>query len=263
MEALNRAFKGRGSVTVQEALLALYLREVVRQWPEGPLPNVSMQLREGTRVSDVVRWVETEAGWIYEAQSKSFYPAVATHAIDSPDAFGRPTNVDQRAPLERRGLVTFAYRFVKLNLGTAGRADLGFGAELDRQCVSVPEGVHKSFDDTESRSYFEGVTAGLTATSVATTRQTVQAGIQLEVLAARLPGNGFRTTGTLSVSSFTDSSLGTAQVQIPFEMDGERGRWYRVYTSEGASANASLALRRFGAKLSLAGDAVALEIKVD
>jgi hypothetical protein len=223
-----------------------------------------MQLMEVTRVSDVVAFVETTMGWVYDPPSKRFIRAAATHTVDEPDAFGRPTNTDQRASLERRGLVAMQFRFVKLTLGTQGRADLGAGFEFDRYSVSGPEGVQRPWiNDTEQRGYFQGTTQGLSTISVATTRETIEAGVQLTGMASRLPGNGFRLDGDLSISSFTDTGLDKAQVEVPLQIDGERGKWYRVFVGEGANASVGLALRRFRVDLSAAGSAVAVEVRVD
>jgi hypothetical protein len=210
-----------------------------------------------------VQFVEVTCGWVYDGEAREFNAAVATHAVDEPDAFGRPTNTLDRASLLRRGMVRFQFRFVRLSAGTQNVSDVGVGAEFDRYSVTMPEGVLKAWDSTESRGYFEGTTAGLTATSVSTTRRTVQAGIQLQAMAARLPGGKCRVSGTLSVSSFKDTGLDTSQIDIPIEFDGVQGQWARIYVSEGLSGDAGIALRRLNLHLSAAGSAVALEIRVD
>jgi hypothetical protein len=186
--------------------------------------------------------------------------------MDEPDSFGRATNVDQRAPFQSRRMVRFQFRFVRLSVGTQGKADLGGGVELERKSVSLPDGVARDWNDTQSRGYFEGQTAGLTAVSVATTRRTVEAGIQVHALAAHMPGGRFRLGGSVVISSFTDDRsdpLGTAQQSLPVDWDGECGQWYRVYVSEGLNAKALLAFSRWKVNLSASASAVGLEIRVD
>ena len=118
-------------------------------------------------------------------------------------------------------------------------------------------------NETEDRAYQEGITSpGVAVTTVATTRQSIQAGVQFSGLAARLPGGLFRLDGGLTVSSFIGSDTSRAVVSVPLQIDGERGKWLLVYRTRGAEGNVALAFKGH-IQASAGGSSVAVYVRVD
>jgi hypothetical protein len=130
---------------------------------------------------------------------------------------------------------------------------------------SVPAGVNSNWVKTEERSYFEGVTSASSDKPevVQTQRKTVQSGLQLQALAARLPGGMFRIDGTLTISSFVGTGLNRAVADLPLQVDGPRGQWVRCLLIRGGDLAAELAIERVSLNATAGGDALEVSVLVE
>jgi len=256
-----------GRLPVGVVLLYLAKRGVaLGQPPIEAIPNDTIDTSSGSvTVSDCIRQIELAFNWVYEPSTKRFYRAWATHSVDSPDAFGRPAVEGSRAPLERRPLLSVGFRFRRLDLGLVSHpSGASAGINLTELAATIPDGVRGEWDSVEERGYFNGITgAGNVQTTVATTRQTVDAGVQFSALAARLPGSCFRIDGALVISTFVGSGLDRSTLTVPLQLDGPRGEWVRAFIVRGGEGSASAALRGLGFQLSASASAVELSVKVD
>lgn len=267
------AIRVAGILPLQQALQELIRLEVVRGYPAGQLPEVSFQVWETTRCRDLVKVIEEQCGWIWDSDSRTFYLALATHTADRPDSFGRPQNLE-RAPLSRRPLLRLHFRFRRYAASIFAQSTLtdlagATGSVVGTSFTAIcPDGLETTWSSTSERSYFEGVrdpadTGGLNR-QVTTSRKTVSAGLQVSLLVARLPGNGFRIDGELEVASFSaGSGLDRNVIRFPLGLDAERGKWITTVLIRSADLSATVALRNFGIDLGASGDVVGLEVLID
>lgn len=262
--ALLKVLPGRGEIPAWRILAALVEVEAVVAYPPKPdQPSHSLLADGNLRVIDAIRAVELDMGWVYDAPTKTFRTASATHSIDSPDTFGHVGQ--RRAELAARGSVVLRFRFVRLD----GSLDIvqrtaGAGGSYSEFAASFPDGVNGSWSSVEQRSYFDHIDQPSTLnSSLATTRRSVEAGTTVQALAARLPGGKFRLDGTITVSAFIGPGLDLATVTLPLQCDAPRGQWHRVYFTRGAEAQLLLSSRRLVSGLAGSASAAELLIRVD
>lgn len=259
---LQELFPLFGKVPLGQALDELRRRGLVKVTPPiVGIIDLDVEVRSGWRVADVIRAIELAAGWIYDPDKLTFYHATATHSVDQPDSFGRPQSLD-RVPLAARPVLSVAFRFRRIVGGLSNDA-VSAGGNETVMYLSLPDGVRESVTSAQERSYFEGVTNTQSGRTVATTRRSVEAGVIVDLMAARLPGGYFRLDGHLEISSFTGEELNKSTVDLPLQMDGPRGQWVRCLVISGVSADAQLAFRRLGFTGALSGDALELSVRVE
>lgn len=256
-------FTGYGVLPLSTALVELRKLEVVSHYPPGRLPEAEIAVSKGMRIIDVIRVVELETGWIYESGLKNFTAAAATHSVDSPDAFGRPG--PDRVSLHARSIVTVCFRFRRI-VGGVTKDGGNVGLVVTSFAASIPEGVEASWQNTQERTYFEQAQSTQTEGEVIfnTARRTVQAGLHLQAIAARIPGGRYRLDGQLEISSFVGTNLEKAQILVPLQIDGTRDQWDTVLTMTSMDAGAQLALRGAlpGFNFNLGGERVELQVCV-
>jgi hypothetical protein len=262
---LDKPFQAVGGVPLWRVLQELERQEVVLWHPPVRASQVVAWSAQGTvRVRDAIAAVESAEGWVFDPTNKRFGVAQATHSVDSPDAFGRVSPGADRAPLTRRGALSVSFRFRQLSAGLQADGASLLGT-LEEFSGTLPDGVRKSFEVTQERTYFNGVntTGASTVVTVNTELQTRQAGMQFDVLAGRLPGMSFRLEGTLSVSAFSGSDLSRSVVSLPVDVDGKRGEWVHLCRIRGVDASVQALFKGF--KVSGGGevDGVDLEVRVD
>lgn len=218
---------------------------------------------------DILKKIEYTYGLVYNAESRTLVQPVATHSVDAPDAAGRLTNRETPLGWATRDMVWLRFRFVR---GSAGVSFDGSNLTIDAAgdyidtANQVPAGVHKAWGNiTSERGYTVGEVTTQTGSSqlIPTTRQSVQAGIQYDGIAAPLPGGKFRCESTLSVSTFDGTGLDRSVVSIPIDCDGERSKWHEVFRMYNLSANLTAAFRRLGLKLGASGETVRIFVRVD
>ena len=244
---LRERLPASGQVPSDQLLRLLRDLQEVSNWPPGLMVVRSVDVTCVSRVVDAESWLEEAEGWTYDPDSRVFTVATATHALDQPDAFGRPT-ASARVPLQARGSVLISIRFVSLS-GGLSLTDLNAATTLSDFRASFPDGVQGSWSSTQTRGYYNGVTTPLNAAGnavVNTTLQTAQAGVIVSALAARLPHGMARIDGTLTVSSFSGSSgVDQSQVTVPLQLDCERHTWERVFMIQGGNADATAAFKHW------------------
>jgi hypothetical protein len=260
------------------ALVGLLIHsEVLSSYPPGELLGAPLQcFKTTTRISDVVRALEVREGWVYDPASLTFYVARATHSVDSPDAFGR-VHSDDPANLARRPMLSLSFRFQDRTGGILGTAGNGVHASAslagDGRVIelSVVDGVQTAWSKDETRTYYDGVIdpAAVAANNsgprqVDTTLKTMTAGVQVSVLAARLPGDGFRMDGTFIVSSFSSATgLGQTAFTVPLQIDGPRHQWIMIYANTGHDEAATLAANPFLGSANFGSDEVYVLVRAD
>jgi hypothetical protein len=260
---MTAPFPAYGQVPLASALYHLAAHQVIAKWPAGPLPEVNLTIVEGTRTADVIKCIELATSWVFDEKSISFYLPTATHSEDNPDTFGRATRPD-RVPVDSRALVVVSFRFRRVSGGVSYQG-ANAGVTFTSFSASVPEGVVSSWSNSQSRSYFEGVTAvdAQRPGTIQTVRRTVDAGLQLDGVAARLPGGRYRLNARLEVSSFLGTGLDKALVRIPLDVDSICGSWDTVYRVYGADANATAAFHGQGLTFAATGDVVEVQVRVE
>jgi hypothetical protein len=213
--------------------------------------------------SDAIRAVEEACGWVFDVEKGVFYVARASHSVDDPDSFGRPQAL-VRAPMQARPMLQVAFRFRRVSVGVSAD-QVSASGDGTTFSASLPDGVRETWSKVSERSYFEGVrdANSSTASVVQTERRAVESGIEVDALAARLPGGLFRIDGRIALSSFSGQSLDRAVVDFPLQLDGERGRWCRVVVIKGADVGVGLAFRQFDINPAGSGEAVELSVRVD
>ena len=265
---LDQPFPVQGSVPLFRVLQELEAKEWVLWHPHERADLVQAFQAQGVvRVRDLISAIETAEGWTFDPGTKRFCVAVATHPIDQPDAFGRKAPGVAGAETSTRGSVSIEFRFRSVNLGLSAGSGGGVnsGATLEEFAGSIPEGVQADWSSTTERSYFNGVesTVGLSNTVVNTNRETVQAGLQFSALAARLPGQNFRVTGTLQVSTFSGSGLDRNVISLPVQADAKLNTWVRLVRIRGADATVQAVWKHFNGTIGASADAIDLEIRVE
>jgi hypothetical protein len=260
---LQKSVGGAGPVTLAALMGRLMALEIVHHFPtDSAFPVGEMVLNDATRVIDAIAEIERAGGWVYDPQQKDFYPAGSTHDVDDPDSFGRP-RASQRATLRARSEIPVAVRFRRVSASAVfDPAALGLGMGGTVVELSMPDGVRGESNQTSERSYFETVRDTESGRALPTTRRAVQSGVILSALAARLPGQLFRLTGRLEISSFVGNDLNRAVVTVPLELDAPRGEWHRVYLMRGGNLNVQMAFQQFGFDLLASGEAVDVSVMV-
>lgn len=260
-----------GLVEVSGLVGLLIKSELLETFPPAELADGQPYLcTPHTRVKDVIRALEIRMQWVYDPSSKAFYDARATHSVDNPDAFGRLSS-DDPATLTRRPALALSFRFQNRSGGisasingnvTAGATVGGVGRTVELVAL---DGVRTAWQDSESRTYFEGVRdpTGEADREVSTNLKSVASGVSVDVLAARLPGNGFRIDGTISFSSFTGEGLGQKTLSVPLQLDGPRHQWLQIFASEGSDRQLQAAMNPFTASGAFGQDSVFVLIRID
>lgn len=252
-----------GALPLQLLLQQLQSHELLVQYPPGPTDQ-SVDVLQGSRWYDVCLAVERATGWIYDTDTKRFLAPAATHSVDTPDAAGR-AETDRRLSLSRRQQITLRWRFARI-AGNVTEDGGGVNGQAIDFAASVPQGVFASWSVTQERSYYEGVTdpANPNAdTVVRTTKRVVNAGLQYGGLAAVLPGGGCRLDGILSISTFTGLSTDRSVVNVPLQLDGERGKWMRVMVLNTGDAGIRMSFRALGLNLGASADRVVILARID
>lgn len=253
------------------ALIGLLLKqEVLLGYPASDLVGAPFVCQTQTRVSDIIRAVEVRMGWVYDPGTMRFYEAAASHTLDKPDEFGRITNRVDPVSLARRPIIAVSFRFIRGSAGVVGHASSGWtasgSAETSERVISfsVPDGVQKTWERVETRTYYDGTTTATASNPVTTnTLKQMSAGLTVSLLAARLPGDAFRMDGTFTVSSFTGQNLNQDSFSIPIQIDGPRHQWAQVFASEGNDKSLSVGINRFIADGALGGDNVYVLVRAD
>lgn len=265
---LDRPFPVVGSVPLFEVLQELEAKELVLYHPaQGAVLTTSYQAQGVVRVRDLIAAIETAEGWTFDPATKRFEVAVATHPMDQPDAFGRRGPGVAGVERTARGSVSVEFRFRSVNLGASigSGSGLNGSATLEEFAGSIPEGVQAQWSSTEERSYFEGIESpqGVSGVVVNTQRQTVEAGLEFSALAARLPGQNFRVTGSLQISTFDGTGLDRNVISLPVQADAKLNTWVRLVRIRGADATAQAVWKHFNGNVGLTADAIDLEIRVE
>jgi len=216
---------------------------------------------KGMTVREAIAAIENDAGWVFAPAQRKFYHAAASHSVDIPDAFGRPT-AETIADRVTRPVVQVSFLFRRLS-GSATNDEITAGFVITSFSASIPDGVRGAWSSTTERSFYDEVTDVRTGNVVESGRKTVSAGLQLDALAARLPGGYARIDGTLSVSAFVGRSADKSEISIPLQLDAVRFEWHRVCVIRGADISAALALRHFGFEFSSGADAVEVLVRVE
>lgn len=257
-----------GRVPIAELIYQLKKAEVINRLPPlGLIHQTPMSYVESdgkTTVADAIRAIEDDCKWIFDYERGIFYAARASHPVDAPDDFGRPSSAD-RAPLEPRPMVQLSIRFRRIQ-GSVDPNGLNFGGDGTVFSASVPDGIIRDWGKTSTRTYFEGLAdANNPSTTVVRTQlREVESGLQVKALAARLPRGLFRVSGRVSVSAFTGrTGTDRAVVDFPLDVDGERGMWHRVTIIKSADAGVGVAFRQFDIEPRGSGDAIELCVKVN
>lgn len=266
----DQPYPGYGTIPILVILAHLQAQGIVRDYPRiSLLDNLdfSVPVSQNSRISDVLKTIESARGWVYDPETRDFYYPPASHSLEGPDAFGRVGAGNDRVGVTPRAMIAISFLFRRASGGvTAEEISIGGDGTIFR--ASIPEGVQANWSSGQNRSYFEGVQSPESDSSnnvVRTERKTVSAGISLDALACRLPGGKFRIDGNLSVSSFTGATLDTAEVEVPLQFDGDRGKWQRILTIAGGDAGIRAAFqgsRAFRAA-SASGSALEVFIRVD
>lgn len=252
-------------------LLGLLIKsELLVEYPTTELVGEPFLCRPETRIKDIIRALEIRENWVYDPSSRAFYAAIATHTLDDPDAFGRQTSKNP-VPLGRRPVVAVSIRFqnesgaASISSGSPFTAAANLSGQGRTIEFGVPDGIVSSWSDTEDRTYYEGVrdpSSDLTR-QVNTTLRHLSAGVQTTLLVARLPGDGFRVDGTLTVASFVGAGLEQKSVTVPLQLDGPRHQWLQIFASEGRDRSGEISINDFAASVGLGRDNVFILIRVD
>jgi hypothetical protein len=251
-----------GEVPIPMVISELRLREVLRSLPVAAWPEGTIKRVETLTVAEAVLEIERRSGWVYDPDTRAFYAAGATHPVDAPDAFGRLTSEDPASRVVRP-MLCLRVRFWRVN-GGLSQTGVNVGGAYQEFSISLPDGVQKTWQSSSERSFFNGVSnVSATGTTVNTTRESVQAGIIITGMAARLPGGLARCTADLEVSTFTGSGVDKAELRVPIEFDGARAKWVKVASYIGADASAQLVFRHLGLSLSATGEAGEVWIRID
>lgn len=266
---LDQPIQIAGPVPLFKVLADLVHKEYVRNYPRSRGDLLQSFEAAGTvRVRDLVSTLEVSQGWVYDPSTRDFYPATATHPVDDPDSFGRPAPGADRADLNRRGSVAISFRFRRCDAGIS-TSDLTAGATLEEFSGSMPEGVRGKWQVINTKSYVQGVESaqGVSGVVVNTQLQQVEAGLQFDALAARLPGQSFRVNGNLTISSFTGTNYDTTNITVPVDCDGKLGQWCRLVRLRGADFAFSMIFSRFLNRMHASASAdltgVDLEVRVE
>ncbi len=255
----------QGELPVAALLTYLRSKEAVAKYPSGELPASSVLSDGSMRIIDAVREIERACGWVYQPETRNFYTARATHEIDDPDAFGNPQN-NERASLDARPMVSLSFRFRRIQAGLSAD-EASAGSVVTQFTATLPDGVRSQWSSVTERSFFEGVrdAANPDAQSelVETKRGIVQSGIEVSGIAARLPGFKFRIDGQLAISAFTGGNLDRAVLNLPLQIDAERGQWVRTLIIRGGDVSARAAFRHFDIDFNATGEAIELLVRVD
>jgi hypothetical protein len=164
-----------------------------------------------------------------------------------------------------RGVLSIQFRFRRVSLGLSTDGANG-AVTLEEFAGSIPEGVQAQWSSTQERSYFEGVQSPSSSNAnvvVNTSRQTVSAGLQFAALGARLPGQHFRLTGSLEVSTFSGDNLDRQVLSLPVEVDGSLAQWTRLVRIRGADASMQAFWKHFNGSLGATADAIDLEVRCE
>ncbi len=267
MDSLQAVLPVSGRVPIAELVLELRRADLIAAYPpsgmRSGIPIEFITSSGDTRACDAIRAVEEACGWVFDIATSSFYVARATHSDDEPDAFGRP-GVEQRVPLGMRPMVQVSFRFRRLGASLTSDEFSG-GGDGTVFTASLPDGIKEEWSKVSERSFFEGVRDANSDNPavVETSRKIVESGVQVQAIAARLPGGNFRLDGRLQLSSFTGKTLDRAVVDFPLQVDGPRGRWCRTLVIKGADAGARVAFRQFDIDPGASVEALELAVMVN
>ena len=193
--------------------------------------------------------------------NQRFYPAVATHSIESPDLFGRP--MWEQVPRTQRPSMSVKVRFVRGGAAVS-TVEISGDASISEQCWTMPDGVKANLTSQTERSFSEGVVGvGDSQNVVRTTRVTRSSGVQVDGMFSRLPGSLFRADANYTVSSFIGTGTDRAITTIPIQGDFPLHKWVPVYEVRGASASALLSFMGDGLTGSLAFDVVRVYVRAE
>lgn len=253
-----------GLLPLPEALRLLQEGRVLERWPTPPSDASSIPTGSFLRYADVVEFVEIVTGWVYDREQRAFYVSTATHSVDGPDAFGRPSPGTGRASLQPRAMVAVAFRFRRVSAGISD-SSINAGVVLSSFRASVPEGVPSAFVSAQERGYFRGVRSPVADSPdlVETERVVVNGGLELSAIAARLPGGYARIDGQLSVSSFQGTTLDRNQTALPLQADFKRSAWIPLLRIRNADAGMELAFSRLGFDIGASGDDLVVDVRID
>lgn len=213
----------------------------------------------------IIKKIETICSVTYDAKTKSFREATATHSVDAPDAAGRSTS-ERPLSQQLRQMIAVKFRFVRGNAGLAfDPVSLSASGSMIQQQIIVPAGQSGSFGSADDERYYyeQAVTTSTSTPGVINTeRKTDRAGVLFEGVAGVLPGGNFRINATLEVSTFGGDGS-KSQVQVPVNYDGERGKWHQIFDFRAGSAALQAKLRGMGLNIKGSADLVMVFVRVD
>ncbi len=237
-------------------------KQILKAWPGNiDLTRDKMALSGDEKIYSIISYIEQMYGWVYDAVTRRFVPAVATHGMDNPDEFGRATG-GERVELAARQQVAFGIKLIGGGT-TIDEKQLAASGQKIEFWGSAPAGLRRSWGQTVERQYTDGAINPQAGGIVQVNTKTKQAGFQADLLIGMLPGQKFRSDSTLSVSSFTGSGVETTTVNCPLQIDGPRRQWLCVYRFTTMDADLRVTFQKLGLKLGAGLNTVSVYLRVE